>query len=122
PPGSVEETTLAEGEKKDVVLRLVPAAAITARLVCLDRGPLPEKAAVRVFPVAASGEDEDPASRKDAVLDRGDLILTGRDKDGLFVGPLPAGPHTMALRPDGFDRWTFPPGPEDPERATPLIL
>jgi hypothetical protein len=122
PPGAVLETKLAEGEKKDVVLHLVPAASVTARLACLDRGPFPEKTVVRVLPVPIDEASEDPGSRKDAVFSRDDVILSGREKDALFAGPLPEGTFATALRPDGFDRWTFAPGTEDPDRAVPAVL
>src|SRR5205814_8294387 len=35
---------------------------------------------------------------------------------------LPEGAHFFVMRPDGFDRWTFAPGTEDPDRAVPLLL
>src|SRR5262249_41891692 len=57
-----------------------------------------------------------------AVFTRDDVLLSGRDLDHLFVGPLPEGVYTMALRPQGFDRWTFTPGTEESARAVPLIL
>ena len=122
PAGSVSHATLAENEKKEVVIRLDPAASVTARLACADRGPLPPKASVLVLPPDAMWAATDRRTDTPAVLALENVVLTGREHDALFAGPVPAGTYTIAVRPEGFDRWTLAPGTEDPERAVPAPL
>jgi hypothetical protein len=121
-PGDPLETSLAEDEKVEIGLRLVPAASLSAKLACTDRGAFPEKIAVRVLPAPLDASAEDPGPRREGVFARDDLVLTGREKDTLFAGPLTPGSFALALRPEAYDRWTFARGTEDPDRAVPAIL
>jgi hypothetical protein len=118
----VPETAIADHEKIELAIRLVPAASVSARLTCADRGPLPGKTAVRVLPVPLDAGEDDLDARKDAAFSRDDIVLTGREKDALFAGPVAAGAYAIAVRPEGFDRWTLFRGTEEPDRAVPVLL
>ena len=139
------ETALTENEETDVDLRLVPAASLTARLACSDAGPLPRKASIRLLspspddetvadpaekpsqgPDARSGarasKSADHGKEKDVLLALGEVKLTGREWNTLFMGPMNGGAYAVAVRPEGHDRWTYAPGTEDRLRASPVGL
>ena len=96
--------------------RMLPAASLSASLLCSDGWDLPDTVAVRVFN-AYDGEHElDPLDfEPDAVT--GDdpgiafanagLILGGRTRDALRVGPFEQGVYYLAVKPQDFDRWTW---------------
>lgn len=101
-------------ETLEVEVKRVPAARVHLELVCSDGWPLPSAASVRVIRV--DGLESEP------VLDREDVVLRGKHKDRLEIGPLDEGVYTMAVRPQGFERWTWLYGTTDPEAADPIVV
>ena len=85
---------------------MVPRASLDLDLVCDDGGELPESADVEVHRavqvvggIAVGVADEAPAH----VLESRRIGANGR----LSVGPLDRGAFEVAVRPAGFDRWTW---------------
>jgi len=115
------EVELGEGERAEVEGRQLPAAAVAATVLCADGGPLPESIAVRVVDVDAP-LPADPTGRTapgdGVVLAVDDLLLEGRRRDRLVAGPLATGVYRLAVRPAGFDRWSWAFGSHDPREAT----
>ena len=115
------ETVIEVPESGQVALaiRVRPATTIELRLACDDGGKVPMRASVALLePHAdAAWRSALPIGALQAVTTRDGLPLGGPQLDRLVAGPLPAGRFAIALRPEGFDRWTFAPGTEDPERA-----
>src|SRR5262249_54119388 len=111
-------------QREEIAIRLLPAASGSARLACLDGGPLPELVSFRILPPPIMGDDREwhPDLDQDALLKGDHAVLKGRLRDGVVVGPLGSGSYAVAVRPEGFDRWTFVPGTEDPSRALPVTL
>ncbi|MCU0225843.1 MAG: hypothetical protein MUF27_17640 [Acidobacteria bacterium] len=102
-----------------LAIRVRPATAIELRLACDDGGQVPMRASVALLePHAdAAWRSALPVGTLEAETTRDGLPLGGPQLDRLVAGPLPAGRFAIALRPEGFDRWTFAPGTEDPARA-----
>ena len=103
-----EELTvnLKADEVRQVYARVVPRASFAARMVCDDGGALPNTADVEIYRaietrggVSVGVRDEDPALQ----LDVRPIGSSGL----LQVGPLDRGAFEMAVRPSGFDRWTW---------------
>lgn len=109
------EITIDGEETIEITARMLPASALRATLVCSDPWPLPGSAAARAFAVRDGAEGAEGA---EPVLDLADVILTGRGRDTLSIGPLEQGVYSLAVRPTGFDRWTWAFGADDPARAT----
>ncbi len=107
-------------ETVDLEARMQPAARLTASLVCADGWALPDAASARVFEAAApvseirAGDGADES----AALAVAGVPLTGRGRDTLEIGPLEQGVYRLAIRPAGFDRWTWAFGTRDPAEAT----
>lgn len=124
---------LEEGpEPRPVEIRVVEAGSLEAELRCDGGGRLPPIADFRAVPALAVHLDE--TSNDDALaaakLVRDGLALRGDARDAATMGPLPPGGWLLAIRPDGFDRWTWAPGQDaladamttivEPGDATPL--
>lgn len=110
---------LAASETLRVEATLVPAARFSVVPRCDDGGALPATTDVRVYRavhsrgnVAVALFDEEP------VLELGERVLAARSP--LVLGPLDAGAFEVAIRPQGFDRWTWAFETTERERAVPL--
>jgi hypothetical protein len=112
-------------EHAHVTIVLRTAASVVANLVCDDGGALPTRVDARLL-----APDKDAAWR--TTLPVGELVdplvkldaspLGGAGTNRLRLGPLKAGVYGLAIRPKGFDRWTFAGGGDDPSRAMTLQL
>jgi hypothetical protein len=112
-----------ERTKVTVVLRA--AASVVAEMICDDGGALPLKLDARLL-----APDRDAPWR--TTLPVGELAaplhpLNGRAVGGpetnrLRLGPLKPGEYCLAIRPAGFDRWTFAGSGDDPSRSMRLQL
>lgn len=104
-------------EERLLLARQRPAAHLLLRLVCDDALPVPETATAFAVdldaPVTSAEEALD-----DAELVREDASLEGRRGDVLRLGPLPQGVFRMAVRPTGFDRFTWAFGEATPAEAS----
>lgn len=113
--GKTIEVDVADGGRMEVELRIVPAARIKGRLACEDRGPIPRMAAVVVLPSAVEATAAPDEAARDGgeglVADR--ALLTGEARDTLVAGPLEEGAYRIAVKPGGYDRWTWAPDGED---------
>jgi protocatechuate 3,4-dioxygenase beta subunit len=122
PPGGKqgEETTvtLAEDGHADVDVRLLAAASLTGRLVCVDDGEHPSIVEACLLPPGAPDEDPDArdACRAPLVPVRS-FNLTGEARDAFQVGPLSPGSVRVALRPRGYSAWTWALGTPDGSSA-----
>jgi hypothetical protein len=109
-------------QQVELELREVPAARLTGHLLCDDGGPLPELLSVEVVRACGLEQRQDPAG----LLAQSELSrrvpLTGRLQDSFEVGPLPLGVWLAALRPAGFQRWTWARGTEDPKLAWRILV
>ena len=118
-PGERPEQELELGIRADETIeleaRLLPATGLRATLACSDAWLLPGAAAVRVFPSRLPGEDPTEA---ESVLELAKVALTGKGRDTLAIGPLTAGSYAVAVRPVGFDRWSWAFETHDPTLAT----
>src|SRR6185436_13485247 len=112
-------------ERTGVTVLLRTAASVVADLVCDDGGALPLRVEARLL-----APDRDAAWR--TTLPVGELAnplykLAARSVGGpganrLRLGPLKSGEYSLAIRPVGFDRWSFAGGGDDPSRSTTLQL
>ena len=122
----VPETVLDVPESGQIALaiRVLPATAINLRLGCDDHGKVPMRASVALLEPHADAPWRStlPIGKIEAAKSLDGLALGGPQLDRLVAGPLPAGNFAIAIRPEGFDRWTFAPGTEDPARAGVLAL
>ncbi len=104
------EVGAASGETIEIEVLEVAAASLHAELACGDAWPLPEAVSVRVVRATAevavdrSGRSE-PTAGVALALDG--VLLSGKHRDVLQVGPLEPGAYRLAVRPSGFDRWTW---------------
>ena len=92
-----------------VVATLLPAASLRMQLRCTNGDSVPGTADVRVFRAVAHLTDVVSETRRD---DEPDLelerrALSGSARDQLIVGPLDPGAFEIAVRPEGFDRYTW---------------
>ncbi len=113
------EIEIAGTETIELVARMLPAASLKASLTCSDAWDLPDTVAVRVFDShgfdprasAASLSDLPEAGSSEAGPEvrfaSGGEILGERSRDALEVGPFEQGVYHLAIRPEGFDRWTW---------------
>ncbi|RMH17570.1 MAG: carboxypeptidase regulatory-like domain-containing protein [Acidobacteria bacterium] len=123
----VLETELAEGTAR-LWARRVAAASLTLTAACDDGMRPPPTAAARVVPLETSaafaGEDGAErlarASAADGILALDRLPFGGAGRDRLRIGPLSPGVYRLALRPEGFTRWTWAFTATDPLRADDL--
>ncbi|MEM9408073.1 MAG: carboxypeptidase-like regulatory domain-containing protein [Acidobacteriota bacterium] len=106
PPGEDLLVELDDAEDAVIEARLVPRASLEFRVLCDDGGELPESADVEVYRtlrsvgnVTLGVADEEPA----LALESRRLSKSGR----LLVAPLDRGAFEIAVKPSGFDRWTW---------------
>jgi len=95
-------------------LKVLPAATLRIALNCLDRGPVTDSTAVRIFPVGEPHRprDVDPDLLDGAWLKLERVTLGGELQDQLLVGPLESDSVQLAVRPTGFGLWTWAYGSE----------
>ena len=104
-------------ESVDLEARMRPAASLAATLQCSDDWTLPQTADLRVVAAGADLESQDDG---DGVLALDDVLLSGAVRDVVTAGPLAPGVYRLAVRPDGFDRWTWAFETDDPTEAVDL--
>lgn len=104
---------LTEGSASKLAIRIRPAARI---IVSLDPScePFPREMELRVVPASLM---KPGAEDVEALLDHPYLQVDRMPRGGLadseiMIGPLATGSWIVAVRPDGFDRWTLAPGVE----------
>ncbi len=118
------ELEISGKEKVEVFGRLVPAASLSASLVCLDGWDMTDTVAVRVLKAFVEPADfvPDDAVEGDPEVAFADdeVFLTGRLRDRLTVGPFEQGIYYLALKPRDFDRWTWMFESYDPAEAAKL--
>jgi hypothetical protein len=112
-------------ERARVTILLRTAASIVANLVCDDGDAIPTRVDARLL-----APDRDAAWR--TTLPVGELVdplvkldarpLGGAGTNRLRLGPLKPGVYGLAIRPRGFDRWTFAGGGDDPSRSMSVQL
>jgi hypothetical protein len=114
------EVHLTEGERTDVDLLVLPAASLSGRLACSDRGTMPAKVSFRIFPAGSLVEDlwRDKDLKKGAASAPDDVLLRGNGADRFQLGPLSPGEYHLAARPDGQDYWSWASNELVPEAAT----
>jgi len=109
---------LGEHDRKDVIIRVRPAASLAGQLVCTDGGLLPRQADTCVLGLPAGDEDDaarDGCSRP--VIPSASVTLSGDRQNAFLVGPLTPGSFRLALRPRGYTNWTWVLGTPDGEQA-----
>ncbi len=103
-------------EKVELEGRMLPANRLSATLLCSDGWDLPDTVAVRVFDAYDGQRELDPRDfDPDAVTEDAlgiafaadGVILAGRGRDALAVGPFEQGVYYLAVKPQDFDRWTW---------------
>lgn len=112
---------LGEHDRKELRIRVRPAASFTGRLVCMDGGLMPRQVDVCVLGLPADDEDEAARDtcRKPAIATSA-IALDGDDRDVFRVGPLTDGSYRLGLRPRGYGVWTWALGTPDGSRAASL--
>jgi protocatechuate 3,4-dioxygenase beta subunit len=116
----VEEVELAlvDGQDAELELLVLPAASFRGTLACGRAIALPGSASIVAVPAELSPEEHDEQELLDAAALRlDDVPLSGRLRDTFHAGPLEADAYRLALRPTGWDRWTWLPGTERPREA-----
>jgi UDP-N-acetylglucosamine 2-epimerase (non-hydrolysing) len=105
---------------RDVDLLVLPAASLSGRLVCSDRGTMPAKVSFRIFPAGSRVEnlwqEKDLKAGASSVLD--DVLLRGDGADRFQLGPLSPDEYHVAARPDGQVYWSWASNELVPDRAT----
>ncbi len=114
------EVRLNEGERSDVDLLVLPAASLSGRLACADRGTMPPKVSFRIFPAGSRVENlwTEKELKADAASAQDDVVLRGDGADLFHLGPLPLGEYHVAARPDGQVYWSWASNELVPDRAT----
>ena len=110
-------------ENHEVEIRIAAAASIETRLHCADGSELPEEADALIFPSSYT-EIEAPHSdwNKAASRTANNLVLQGRHRDRLHVGPLDLGSYRVVVRPEGHNRWTWAIGSEQSDEAAIIAI
>ena len=118
-PAKSIELDLTEGQRTDVDLVVLPAASLSGRLVCSDRGTMPAKVSFRIFPAdkPIEGLWKDTKLKAGAAHAPDDVILEGDGRDAFLLGPLEKGEYRLASRPHGQDYWSWASREIMPERA-----
>ena len=104
-------------ETVEFTARVIKAATLSGRFVCDDDSAVPRLVDLRVVPAALASEDE-AAALAGASLATDGLVLGGKLVDTLTAGPVVGGTWLVAVRPAGFDRWTWVYGGESPAEAS----
>jgi hypothetical protein len=102
---------LTEGESTERRLRVLPAATLTASLVCLEGQALPAQVSARVVP-----SDGDPKDGLEKPLL--DSLIAVEPEGKISVGPLEEGGVRLWVLPKDFDRGTWAPGTEEPAESS----
>ncbi len=110
-------------QELQVQLLVLPAATIAATLVCDDGKKLPDAVDLRAFDLYAlpAGDDVATIEPDDAELRLEALTLGGIAREDVTIGPLEEGSYLLALKPYGFERWSWlgsDRGPENADRLT----
>ena len=109
---------LEEHDRKEVSVRVRPAASLAGHLVCAAGGLIPRQADTCVLGLPAGDEEE--AARegcKHPVIPSTSVALSGDRQDAFLVGPLTPGSFRLALRPRGYTNWTWVLGTPDGAQA-----
>lgn len=112
---------LETGVTKDVRIRVRPAARVAISLDprCDDLPREVEVVAVPASRLQDAGDEVEPLLSEPTLrLPR--LPRTGPGQLGVEAGPLETGRWIVAVKPDGFARWTFFPGSEVVEDIEPI--
>jgi len=119
-PTRTTELVIAGTETVTLDVRLIPAAHVTGTLACDDGGLLPTTASLRLLPVTLAWADEHESAplTGSALAAVDDEPLAGELLDRFDLGPIDFGAYLVALRPTGFDRWTFAHSAARPDEAT----
>jgi hypothetical protein len=114
------EVRLTEGERSDLDLLVLPAASLSGRLACSDRGTMPPKVSFRIFPADARVESlrSEQELKLGALIAPDEVLLKGLGTDRFQLGPLSSGEYHMAARPDGQNYWSWASNELVPDRAT----
>ena len=130
-----QRVVLEGDEEIDVELEVRPPALATMRLACDDRSPVgstvelawvrlePHEDWVRTFLEVLDARDGGEASPDKALETAHPRAWVPVEDAGLVRSPaLDGGAYRVALRPKGFDRWTWVPGTEDLTGAVTVTL
>ncbi len=112
---------LAERGVADLVAHQQPAANLRMQLLCDDGLPPPEITAALAVDLDAPAASPEQAWAAAAVRGR-EIPLVGRRRDELLLGPLAQGVYRLAVRPKGFERWTWAFEAGSAEAAHPIQL
>lgn len=118
--GSAEKSVvlrLEEHERKEVSVRVRPAASLSGHLVCTDGGTLPRQADACLLGLPAGDEDAARDACRHPVKPSASVTLSGDRQDAFLVGPLTPGSFRLALRPRGYTNWTWVLGTPDGAQA-----
>jgi len=119
--GSAEKSVvvrLEEHDRKEVRVRVRPAASLAGQLACTDGGWIPSQADACVLGLPAGDEDEVAREGcKHPVIPSTSVALSGDRQDAFLVGPLTPGSFRLALRPRGYTNWTWVLGTPDGTQA-----
>ena len=119
PAAREQVVEILDREDVELVARQQPAAHLELELVCADeRRPPPQVASALVIDLDASVADADEAREQAVVVLDEVPFVAGR----LLVGPLEQGVYRLAVRPEGFSRWTWAFDSDSPAAAHPLQL
>jgi hypothetical protein len=113
------QVTLDADERRDLELRVLPAAEITGRIACSDGGQLPSAVSLRVYEPDQTDEPDDPKGQASFTAEV--QPLEGPIHESFRAGPLPSGGYLLAIRPRDFDRWTWAVGTEQRHDAAVLL-
>ncbi len=113
------QVDLGNGQEIEIEAELVAAARVTGHLVCSDGRPMPGLVSLVAVPAHFDTVDMDSAALVDeAKMQIDELPLRGSLHDGFAAGPMEQGYYYLGFRPEGYDRWTWVPGEENPAAAT----
>ena len=114
---------LGDHERKELSVRLRPAASLSGRLVCVDGGVMPRN--VDICLLGLPNADETEAARdacRAPAIPATVVKLSGDASDTFRVGPLSDGSYRLALRPLGYAAWTWALGTPDGAQAAALQI
>ncbi len=100
-------------EDRRVLARERRAAALKGQYRCQGYETLPARVDLALIPVPDDGSEPQPRQ----------WPASGpTDERHVEAGPFEAGPYLVALRPAGYQRWTWVGGGEERGRATPVTI